>query len=61
MQERIETKEQSKNKIVALDLNRAPEVFVNKSDMPQMAEFFAENKAELYIVRDAEHSSSVYY
>lgn len=61
MQERIENKEQSKNKIVALDLNRAPEVFLNKSDVQKMAEFFAENKADLYIVRDAEHSSSVYY
>lgn len=61
MRERIETKEQSKNKILALDLNCVPEIFVDKSDKKSMIEFFSKNIEDLYIVRDAEHSSSTYY
>ena len=61
MQEKIETKEQSKNKIIALDLNRVPEIFIDKSDKHSIKAFFEENKEDLYIVRDADHSSSSYY
>ncbi|MCH5148687.1 MAG: hypothetical protein J1G05_04930 [Clostridiales bacterium] len=61
MQEKIKTKEQSKNKILALDLNRVPEIFVDKTDKKSMLEFFAKNTEELYIVRDAEHSNSAYF
>ena len=61
MQEKIKTKEQSKNKIVALDLNRVPEIFVDKSDKARMSAFFAENAADAYVLRDAEHSSATYY
>lgn len=61
MQETIKTKEQSKNKIVALDLNRVPEIFIGKSDKKRMSEFFAKHVEDLYIVRDADHSSGAYY
>ena len=58
MGEQIKTKEQSKNKILRLDLNRVPEIFVHKSDKESINNFFLENNEDLYIVRDAEKSSS---
>lgn len=61
MGEQIKTKEQSKNKILRLDLNRVPEIFVHKSDKESINNFFLENNEDLYIVRDAEKSSSKYY
>ena len=61
MREVVTTKEQSKNKIIKLNLNRVPEIFIDKSDKEHMEKFFAENVEELYIVRDAEKSSSKYY
>ena len=61
MKDIIKTKEQSKNKIIKLNLNRVPEIFIDKSDKESMDRFFLENQEELYIVRDAEHSSSHYY
>ena len=61
MREKINSKEQSKNKIIALDLNRVPEIFVDRTDQKRIFAFFAENKGDLYIVRDAEHSSGAYF
>ena len=61
MREVVATKEQSKNKIIKLNLNRVPEIFIDKSDKESMEKFFAENVEELYIVWDAEKSSSKYY
>ena len=61
MQERIENKEQSKNKIISLDLNRVPEIFIDRTDKKSIFSFFAEHKEDLYIVRDADHSSGAYY
>jgi hypothetical protein len=61
MKDVIRTKEQSKNKIIKLNLNRVPEIFIDKFDKESMVRFFLENQEELYIVRDAEHSSSHYY
>ncbi len=61
MKEVIATKEQSKNKIIKLNLNRVPEIFIDKSDKESMENFFARNGEELYVVRDAEKSSSKYY
>ena len=61
MKEIITTKEQSKNKIIKLNLNRVPEIFIDKSDKVSIEKFFAENVEDLYIVRDAEKSSSKYY
>ena len=61
MRETINNKEQSKNKIIALDLNRVPEIFVDRTDRERIFAFFEENKEDLYIVRDADHSSGAYY
>lgn len=61
MREQIKTKEQSKNKIIKLNVNRVPEIFIHKSDKESMIVFFAQNVEELYIVRDAENASGKYY
>ena len=60
MREQIKTKEQSKNKIIKLSVNRVPEIFIHKSDKESMIAFFAQNVEELYIVRDAENASGKY-
>ena len=60
MKEVIKTKEQSKQKIVQSNVNRVPEIIVDKTDKSAMIAFFSEYTENLYVVRDAEHSSSVY-
>ena len=61
MKELIRTKEQSKNKIAQFNLNRVPEIFIDKSDRKSMENFFVANKEDVFVVRDAEHSSSRYF
>lgn len=61
MKVKINNKQQSREKIIALNLNRVPEIFVHKSDKSSMKRFFNLYKEEIYIVRDAERSSSKYY
>ena len=61
MIQQIKTKAQSKSRIIELDLNRVPEIFIDKHDKKSMENFFMENVEDLYIVRDAEKSSSKYF
>ena len=54
-------KQESRELITKLDLNTVPEIFVDPTDYQQMKLFFENNKEELYVVRDANHSSSKYF
>ena len=54
-------KKESRELIKRLDLNTIPEVFLNHTDYKGMESFVNNEKVELYVVRDAEHSSSKYY
>lgn len=60
MAHKINTKEESRRFIVGNNLNRVPEIFVGKTQLEVIHEFFETNKSDLYIIRDAEHSSSRY-
>lgn len=55
------TKAQSRELIKKLNLNTVPEIFISKSDIDSMKSFFNTYVEDLYIVRDAEKSSSKYY
>lgn len=54
------TKAESRKLIVDLDLNRVPEEFFDKDDVKGISKFFEKYRASLYVLRDAEHSSSNY-
>lgn len=55
------TKAESRKLIVSLGLNRVPEIFLEKTDSRGMREFFETYPSALYVLRDAEHSSSQYF
>ena len=55
------TKAESRELIKKLNLNTVPEIFIDKSDINSMKSFFSSYIEELYIMRDAEHSSAKYY
>lgn len=56
----IRTKEESRKFIINNNLNRVPEIFVQSTQIAEIEEFFQVNNAELYVLRDAEHSSAHY-
>ena len=58
---KINNKEESKNFIVRLGLNRVPEIFLEKHETEKIKDFFNTYPAELYVLRDAEHSSGKYF
>lgn len=53
-------KADSRRLITALGLNSVPEKFFDKNDAGGIREFFKNNKSSLYVLRDAEYSSSKY-
>lgn len=55
------TKADSRKLIIDLGLNRVPEEFFTKDDKTNITAFFEKYKADLYVLRDAEHSSSKYF
>lgn len=54
-------KQESRELIKTLDLNTVPEIFVKNDDEDKIREFFNNNKASKYVVRDGSRSSSTYY
>lgn len=55
------TKADSRNLIIRLGLNRAPEEFFKKNDRENIERFFEKYKADIYVLRDADHASSKYF
>ena len=60
MKTEIKTKKESRDAIISLNLNTVPEIFIEKRETDKMQEFFDSYKEELYILRDADRSSSRY-
>ena len=58
---KINNKEESKNFIVRLGLNHVPEIFAGKHEKEKIKDFFNAYPADLYVLRDAEHSSGKYF
>ena len=50
----------SNDAIISLNLNTVPEIFIEKWETDKMQKFFDSYKEELYILRDADRSSSRY-
>ncbi len=61
MTPKVRNKAESRARIEQMGLNRVPEIFVEREDAERIRSFFQSNPAELYVVRDAEHSSGRYY
>lgn len=57
----IHNKKASREFIVRQNLNRTPEIFINYDDLKSACEFVEKNRASLYVIRDAEHSSAPYF
>lgn len=55
------TKAESRKLILNLGLNRVPEEFFEKDDTINIKRFFEKYKADIYVLRDAEHSSGKYF
>ncbi|MBO5357560.1 MAG: hypothetical protein J6A53_09535 [Clostridia bacterium] len=60
MKIQIKTKEESRNAINRLGLNTVPEIFIEKHETDKMRQFMDTYKEELYVLRDADRSSSHY-
>ena len=54
-------KQESRELIKKLNLNTVPEIFLENTDYNEMKNFINTYNEKLYVVRDAEHSSSKYY
>ena len=57
---KIRTKKESRDAIISLNLNTVPEIFIEKHETEKMQKFFDDYKEDLYILRDADRSSSRY-
>ncbi|MDE7181780.1 MAG: hypothetical protein K2O41_01935 [Clostridia bacterium] len=55
------TKDESRKLIMNLGLNRVPEEFFEKGDTVNIRKFFEKYKADIYVLRDADHSSGKYF